>query len=144
MKNGKFFALLVFSSIIFFALFLVWTFNHRGSLDSFSVESLAICLNVDDDFCPRSVGDRFRFGTRQLCLWLKHNGGRAGDSMRFMWYFRGQLIYQERYVLSKPQGRNLFYLLRDDGSPLPVGDYRVDIRLNSHSVKSENFVISNE
>ena len=133
----------MFSSVLFFALFFLWTIDHRGSFDTFSIQKSVICTDVDKTLLPCGVGEVFDFGVRQLCLWLQHDGGRCGDRIRFFWYFRDQLVHQESCVLSGEENYNLFYLMRVDGSALPVGGYQVKIKINNRFVNRTSFRIIN-
>lgn len=144
LKNGKFFALFVFSSVLFFALFFMWSIDHRGRLDTFSIQKSVICVNVDEKLSPRDVGEIFHFGVRQLCLWLQHDGACRGDKLRFLWYFKDQLVQQRSCVLSGKENYNLFYLMKSDGSSLPVGDYQVEVKLNNRFVSKAEFKVVNE
>lgn len=140
LKNGKSFALFSFSIILFFAIFFVVVTGYRGGLGSFSIDEAVVCVDVDDSAIPWGVGDRFCFGVRQLCVLLGYSGG-DDDTVRFRWFFKGQLIHEEVQILGDGGSYRMFYILREDGSPLPLGSYSVQIDVNERTARTMTFSV---
>ncbi len=141
LKSGKAFALFSVSSILFFALFFFLLTGYRGELGTFRVEEAFVCVDVDDSAIPWGVGDRFGFGVRQLCVLLDYSGGEGEDMARFRWYFKGQLVHEELQVLDDGANCRMFYILREDGSPLPVGPYSVQVDVNDRIARKIAFSV---
>lgn len=141
LKSGKAFALFSFSSILFFALFLFFLTGYKGSLGTFRVEDAFVCLDVDDSAVPWGVGDTFGYGVRQLCLLLDYAGGEGEDTARFQWYFKDQLVHEELQVLDSGKNCRMFYILREDGSPLPPGSYEVRVDVNGRIARRIPFYV---
>ncbi len=140
LKNGRSFALFSFSTILFFAIFFVVITGYRGDIGNFSLDEAVICVDVDDSAIPWGVGDRFEFGVRQLCVLMGYSGG-DDDLVRFSWFFRGQLIHEEIQILDDQSNYRMFYILREDGSPLPPGAYSVQIDVNDRLAKRMAFSV---
>ncbi|SMG36077.1 hypothetical protein [Dethiosulfovibrio salsuginis] len=140
MKSKKSFALFSFSTILFFAIFFVVITGYRGDLGSFRLDEAVVCIDVDDSAIPWGVGNRFEFGVRQLCVLLGYSGG-DDDMVRFSWFFRGQLVHEEIQILDDESNYRMFYILREDGSPLPVGSYSVQIDVNERKARKMAFSV---
>ncbi|MEA3284091.1 MAG: hypothetical protein U9Q00_03815 [Synergistota bacterium] len=142
LKSEKSFALFVFSSILFFALFFLWITFHRGPLGNVRIERVVVCVDVDDSGVPYGVGGRFSFGIRQLCMVMDSTGGEEDDSVRLRWYYRGQLIHEEIQLLGDGRDESrMFYLLREDGAPLPLGAYEIQVDLNDRPIRRIPFAV---
>ncbi len=141
LKSGKFFVLFIFTSIAFFVLFFLWIGFHKGPLGAAWVDRTVVCIDVDDAGVPYGVGDRFGYGVRQLCVLVNTVGGNGEDEIRFRWYFRDQIIYDEIQILDSVDKDRMFYLLQEDGTPLPIGSYFVQVDLNDRLVRRMAFDI---
>lgn len=141
LKSGRTFALFSLFSILFFALFFFYITGYRGSLGTFRVDDAFVCVDVDDSAVPWGVGDRFGFGVRQLCLLLDYSGGEGEDMARFRWYFKDQLVHEELQVLDHGANCRMFYILREDGSPLPAGTYEVRVDVNGRMARRIPFSV---
>ncbi len=140
LKNGKSFALFSSFIMLFFAVFFAVITCYRGDIGSFSIDEAVVCVDVDDSAIPWGVGDRFDFGVRQLCVLLGYSGG-DDDTVRFKWFFKGQLIHEEVQILGDGGSYRMFYILREDGSPLPVGPYSVQIDVNDRMARKMAFSV---
>lgn len=120
---------LVFLGIVIILLILSAVISFRaGPLrSSFNVEEALICQELDGAHRPLKVGNSIPYGARQVCLWLKYTSAREGSYLEVSWYYENDLILSERVGLTVKDGERAFYLLQEEGSPLPAGNYAVVI-----------------
>ena len=126
-KNGRSFLLLVSSGLILLVVLSVWTVRHCNNKNSFRLVKVVMCYEVDETFMPVGVASSFSYGTRQLCLWFEYGLVSRDCTVDVKWYFDGNLVSTENVVLSSAVNKKSFCLLREDGSPLPVGAYYVEL-----------------
>lgn len=129
-KNGRSFLLLVSSGLILLTVLSVWTIRHCDKKNTFRLVRTVICDEVDEEFLPVGSASRFAYGTRQLCLWFEYDMASQDCEISVKWYFNEKLVFTERVDLSSVKGIKTLCLLREDGSPLPVGNYHVVLDLN--------------
>ena len=96
---------------------------------------------MDENYKPSGVASNFDYGTRQICLWFEYCTEYESCELFLYWYFRDSLVFRETVDISSTTGKKTFCLLREDGYPLPWGDYRVRIELNGRNLTTLNFSI---
>ncbi len=102
-----------------------------------------MCQDLDDNLQPMKINDRFPRDTLQVCLWLKYFSAYEGDELRVRWFFRATQIHHDFFRLpSAKEGFKAFYLVREEGDALPVGEYRVEVAHNQKIVGQVGFSIS--
>ncbi len=126
--------LLLVGLVALLVLLAGWSLRSRAASDPFRLEQAVVCLELDDDLKPLRVSDRFPRGTRQVCLWFRYASAREGDGLSVRWFHEGGLIQRETMRLAPGRGTKAFYLLREDGSPLPQGTYQVRLEGNGRSL----------
>jgi len=126
-KTGKFFLLAVLLLSVPLVALLLWQQGHRFSVGPVSVTGAVVCRELDDSGSPVGEGPLFKWGGRQVCLLFKYETPRPGGSLSVTWRFQSQEIFRETIRVNDTGGVRAFFLLREDGSPLPVGDYEVFI-----------------
>jgi hypothetical protein len=143
-RNGRFFLLLVMSSIVLLLGFSCWAVKHnrRTADSSFQLENMVLCDEVDEKMRPLHTGTQFMSGIRQLCLCFDYSLASKRSDIRIKWYYGDHLVYSEVLLLSPGKGSKVFCLLREDGSPLPVGAYDVRVCYEGTVYSSLNFEIS--
>lgn len=62
-----------------------------------------------------------------MCLKFHYEAPRPGGILDVIWHFQSQVIFREYIRINDTGGIRAFFLLREDGSPLPVGEYAVVI-----------------
>jgi len=126
-KTGKFFLLAVLLLSVPLVALLLWQQGHRFSVGPVSVTGAVVCRELDDSGSPVGEGPLFKWGGRQVCLLFKYETPRPGGALSVTWRFQSQEIFRETIRVNDTGGVRAFFLLREDGSPLPVGDYEVSI-----------------
>ncbi len=140
-KNGRSFLLLVSSGLILLTVLSVWTIRHCDKKNTFRLVRTVICDEVDEEFLPVGAASRFTYGTRQLCLWFEYDMASQNCEISIKWYFNEKLVFTERVDLSSVKGRKTLCLLREDGSPLPVGNYHVVLDLDGKETDRMVFAV---
>ena len=126
-KTGKFFFIaILFLSVPLVAL-LLWQQGHRALAGPVSITGAVVCRELDDSSFPVGTGSLFKWGGRPVCLMFRYETPRPGGTVDIIWRFQEQVIFRESIRISDSGGVRAFFLLREDGSPLPVGSYDVTI-----------------
>lgn len=113
--------------VILLLLLVTWSMKVGPFSGSFKIEKAVICQELDDERRPVKAGSSIPSGSRQICLWLQYSSAREGSHLEVSWYFGDELVLSEPLKLMTKNGVRAFYLLREEGSPLPVGSYRVTV-----------------
>lgn len=114
-------------AVVLLILSAVISFKARPFRSSFRVEEVLICQELDGSRQPLRVGNSISYGARQVCLWLKYASVQEYGYLNVSWHYEEDLILSERVGLASKDGERAFYLLKEEGTPLPQGNYRVAI-----------------
>ncbi len=142
LKTGRFLLLLLVVLCIPVGVLLFW---HRGLGDlggPVTYSRAAVCMDLDEMLEPVDPGSSFPWGVRQICLRFEFETPRPGATARIKWLYREQPVFLEAIQISENAGVKAFYLLREDGTPLPVGSYRVVIESGGKEKVSLPFAVS--
>ncbi|WP_213698736.1 MULTISPECIES: hypothetical protein [unclassified Acetomicrobium] len=114
--------------ILAVAILLVPSFvvTVRSDMISGAIEitNIIVCEDLTSDLVPVNVvssSSGFSYGITQVCVAFTYRGSSYFDSC-VEWYYEGDLIHNESVYLDG-EGVKVFYLLRDDGTPLKKGLY---------------------
>lgn len=113
--------------VVILLLFVVWSLKIGALGESFRLEKAVVCRELDNNSRPSGIFGDVPYGSRQICLWLEYSHARKGSDIKISWYYGKNLILSETVALIAKDGTRAFYLLRDEGTPLPVGAYRAVI-----------------
>lgn len=128
MKGSSRFPLVViFSATILSVLLLGWALRGSGIVQNCEVYDVSVCEELDEQLRPLGGSSPFCFGIRQLGVRFRFRLARQGESLLVRWHFQNHLIHEESLSVESTEGVKAFYLVREDGAPLPVGDYAVSI-----------------
>ena len=141
-RSRRTFLLLLSSGIFIVSTFALWTV-FRTESTSFIFNRAVVCDEVDEYYKPSGVASCFDYRTRQICLWFEYLTEYQSCEILIYWYFSDSLVSSETVDISSTTGKKTFCLLREDGYPLPWGDYRVRIELNGRNLTTLNFSIEN-
>ena len=61
--------------------------------------------------------------------------------MEIAWYYENEKVLSESLKLMTKDGKRAFYLLQEEGTPLPVGKYSVTISSATKVLSSLDFEI---
>jgi len=117
---------------------LLWSESEsRGP----KLEPIVLCRELDDSLQPQFPAERFPYGTRQICLWFAYDGAQEGEELRIEWLYRQRRVRSETLRFSSPSGFRAYYLIREDGAPLPPGTYAVIFFANGRSRAEREFFV---
>ena len=114
-------------SVILLLLLVTWSLKVGPFSSFFKVEEAVICQELGDNREPLLVSNSIPYGPSQICLWLKYSSAREGSHLEVSWYYGNELVLSEPLKLMTKDGVRAFYLLREEGTPLPGGSYRVTV-----------------
>ena len=126
-NNAKRPLILLGCSVILLLLLVTWSLKIGPFSSFFKVEEALICQELGGNREPLLVGNSIPYGPSQICLWLKYSSAREGSHLEVSWYYGNELVLSEPLKLIAKDGVRAFYLLREEGTPLPVGKYRVTV-----------------
>lgn len=112
-------------SVVLLLLACSWSLRYDIFSDALHIDDSAVCMDLDEGRQPLRKNANIPFGTRQVCLWFKYSKGYEGCHIKVAWYFNGNLMWLEQQRLMVKNGVKAFYLLREDGTPLPNGKYKI-------------------
>ncbi|MDO4988133.1 MAG: hypothetical protein Q4E17_03795 [Synergistes sp.] len=107
----------------------------------FTIDKAVICVELDSNRKPYKLRDVIRYGTRQVCLWFRYSNATEGSPLNVSWYYGENLVVSEHLKLISKDGSKAFYLLKEDGAPLPVGSYRVAVSSTAGQIDELKFAI---
>lgn len=92
----------------------------------------AVSLGTSDDkrFDHRRTGTVFPEGTDRVLVWYRWEGAAEGLRIENRWYLEGNSVLEQGESVTESAGRAAWFLLMSAGSPLPLGNYRVDLLEN--------------
>lgn len=133
-------ALGVFVLILLF--FLSWGFRSGNVIaGSFQVDDIQICEDLDDSMMPVRSGVVLPGGASKVCVWFKYSKAREGDSLEIAWRQGARTVQKDIFRITKPKGVRAFYLMKEDRSPLPPGEYEVELICNGKKKTARDFTI---
>ncbi|MCX7828805.1 MAG: hypothetical protein N2315_06310 [Thermanaerothrix sp.] len=123
-----------------FVLFLMslWVFGAGSFVDRLEVFDAVSCSDLSDSMEPQEVSSEFPKDARQVCVFFRYRSP-GEEQVVIIWSHRGRVIQKETLSLHKGDGKKAFYLLREDGSPLPSGDYEVSVMWGIRRLGSVRF-----
>ncbi len=128
--------------VLILIFFLSWSVRRDNiAAGSFRLDEIALCEELDDNMNPQERKSRFPGDTKQVCLWFEYARARDGDQLEVQWLFENEDIQRESFRLVHARGTRAFYLLREDGSALPPGEYSVSILCNGRTKGAERFEV---
>lgn len=108
----------------------------------FKIDKAVVCVELDRERRPNKVMEKIPYGTRQVCLWFKYSNAPEGNHIDISWYYGKDLFQSESLKLMTKNGERAFYLLREAGTPLPIGKYRVTISSPTKKLSDLQFEIA--
>lgn len=140
-KSAKRPLVLLGLSVILLLLLVTWSLKVGPFSSFFKVEEAFICQELGEDRAPLLIGNIIPYGPSQICLWLKYSSAREGSHLEVSWYYGNELVLSEPLKLMTKDGVRAFYLLREEGTPLPIGSYRVNVSTPAKVWSDINFEI---
>ena len=140
---SKPFVLLGFS-IVILLLLCSWSLRYDIFGGALHIDESVICMDLDENRQPLRKNANIVYGTKQVCLWFKYSKGYEGCHVKISWYYEEKLMWLEQQKLMSKEGVKAFYLLREDGSLLPAGNYKIVISTPTKILSEIPFAILNK
>jgi hypothetical protein len=142
LKTGKQFLFISLILCVPVVVLLVWFFGQHHFVGPLRIHDIVLCKELDENNHPSEAAEQFEWGTRQVCLRFAYTAPRAGSQVGIQWIYGNRVIFQEQLTITAKKGIKAFYLLREDGTPLPMGDYCVVIEGDGREVLRRCFSIT--
>ena len=126
-EAGKRPLIILGSAVILLLLLSAWSLKADLFTDGFHIDKSVICLELDENRKPLHISSKIQYGSRQICLWFQYSKAKEGNHLDITWYYGKDKVLTEQLKLMTADGVKAFYLLREEGTPLPVGSYKVVI-----------------
>ena len=126
-EAGKRPLIILGSAVILLLLLSAWSLKADLFTDGFHIDKSVICLELDENRKPLHISSKIQYGSRQICLWLQYSKAKEGNHLDITWYYGKDKVLTEQLKLMTADGVKAFYLLREEGTPLPVGSYKAVI-----------------
>ena len=137
MKKRPLLALFV-CIVVVLLLSVLWSANKVGGyVGSVNIPRAYVCREIEHDKVPFPVTSKLYPDQRQICIWFEYEDANKDDKIKIVCYRDQQEIIRQQVVPAGKNGIRAFYLVKNDGAPLPVGKYRVTL---STATKSWNTV----
>ena len=137
--------LILLGAIIFILLFSVlWSANKVGGyVGSVDIPRAFVCKEIKQNSVPQSAA-KFNLENEQVCLWFEYVNAKSDTPLKIVCYMDKTEIVRQRVVLVAKEGVRAYYLVKNDGSPLPPGKYRIVISTATKSwvTKPEVFEVT--
>lgn len=137
--------LLFVLSLLLVALSAVLLCRWRGYLyltQPPQVGDLVLCEALDEINHPVNTGSEFKWGTRSVCLLFDYKTFQKDTRLYVRWQHEGLTLAEEEVILADESGSCAFYLMKEDGAPLPIGDYSVVVESMGQVLSKAFFVVT--
>ena len=139
-RGGK--SLVILGAVVVVLVALIAVTLKTGLIgSSFRIDKAVVCVELDKNRLPRKVMETLPYGIRQVCLWFRYSSAPEGNHLEVAWYYDKQLVLSEPIKLMSKDGERAFYLMREEGTPLPTGKYRVVISSSTKKLSEIEFSI---
>ena len=141
-NSTKILFFLVAISILFLIILCPLSIKCDFFGNTLKIDKAFICQELGDNREPLSVSSSIKYGERQICLWFRYSSIQEENYIRISWYLNNELVFAEQYKLIDKEGIKAFYLLKEDGLPLPEGFYKVSISSPTRTLSEIPFIIN--
>jgi len=112
--------------IIVLLLSVLWSVNKVGGyVGSVSIPKAYLCKEIQQNITPVPFTENLYPDQKQVCIWFEYERAKSGDKIKISCYKDKELISEQFATLTTKNGVRAFYLMRSDGTTLPLGKYRV-------------------
>ncbi|MEG1824710.1 MAG: hypothetical protein RR501_08025 [Cloacibacillus sp.] len=141
-NSGSRSLILLGGAVIILAALVALSLKSGLFVNPFKIDKAVVCVELDRKRRPHKVMDTIPYGTRQVCLWFQYSSAPEGNRLEIAWYYGKDLVLSESLKLMAKNGERAFYLLREEGTALPIGKYRVTISSPTKKLSDLNFEIA--
>ncbi|MBQ7263956.1 MAG: hypothetical protein IJR14_09610 [Synergistaceae bacterium] len=105
------------------------------------ISNVSVSVGIEDRPFLAGTVSRFRHGARQVCIRFDYDRLQDSEQIDVLWDWGEKRVQEERYALPAPSGTRMYCLLKEDGSPLPMGPYTVTIQRGDEILPQFHFEI---
>lgn len=115
------------------------SYYYTGDLE---IEEACMCMDVNDDLDPVDIRNRFDYGVKKVCFFLKYKYVDGETALlKIRWYYEGIFVHQMNYYLESGSGKKAYYFFLASGEPLPKGNYEVRVMFKGNVIRVLAFKI---
>lgn len=125
------------SSYLLLAGTLAFTLHSWADDDAFrqyapqdshaAIKAVSVGTSAHDKFDPARTGTSFPEGTQQVLVWYRWADAQPGKKIGIQWSLGGATVLEQGETIDKPAGTAAWFLKLSKGSPLPSGNYQVEL-----------------
>jgi hypothetical protein len=105
------------------------------------IEAVDLGTNSLESFDPGQSATTFPSGTERVVVWYRWAGAELGRRIDNRWSYQGSVVLEQGEVLEHDTGTAAWFLVSEDGGPLPDGDYRVELVEDGRAVTTIPFSV---
>ena len=106
-----------------------------------AIKDVSLCSSETNRFDPRTVGNAFRQGVKNIVVWYRWDGSPMGRRMEVRWSREGKVLLTQGETVDEVSGESSWTLAMSSGGPLPPGGYRVELIEDGKTVTAIPFQI---
>jgi hypothetical protein len=106
-----------------------------------AIKEVSLCSSETNQFDPRTVGNTFRHGVKNIVVWYRWEGSPMGRRMDVRWSREGKVVLTQGENADEAAGESSWTLAMSSGGPLPAGGYRVELIEEGKTVSAIPFQI---
>lgn len=91
------------------------------------IEAVDLGTNSLESFDPGQSATTFPAGTARVVVWYRWQGAELGKRIDNRWSYQGSVVLEQGEELPATEGTAAWFLVSEDGGPLPDGDYQVEL-----------------
>jgi hypothetical protein len=105
------------------------------------IEAVDLGTNSLESFDPGQSATSFPTGTERVVVWYRWEGAELGKRIDNRWSYQGNMVLEQGEVLERDTGTAAWFLVSEDGGPLPDGAYQVELVEDGRAVTTIPFSI---
>lgn len=143
MRQRHFFSLLAggFALALAFLTFLAVERSTVKPRQELMISNVSVSVDFDDHQFLAGTAFRFPQGAKQVCVRFDYSRLEEDATLDVLWDWEGKRVQAGSYALTAPSGTRMYSLLKEDGSPLPLGSYAVTLRCGEDMAPQFHFEI---
>lgn len=105
------------------------------------IEAVDLGTNGLESFDPDQSATTFPAGTERVVVWYRWQGAEINKRIDNRWSYQGSVVLEQGEELQHAEGTAAWFLVSEEGGPLPEGDYQVELVEDGQAVTTIPFTI---